>query len=294
MKLRRGRTMDYQLMALGDAGVLAPGRWRWARALGWMVAVMIVAILAGSLGAGIARLLHAAPLVIGVLGIVSIGLMYGAYVAMVRWGERRPVSELAPAALPADLATGLAIGAGMFTLVFASLRLMGVYQMAPGNWTDWPHDIAVMTVVGFSEEMISRAIIFRLLMRAFRAWPALIASSLLFGAAHLGNPNATWLGAVAIAVEAGMMLAGFYLLTGRLWMSVGVHIAWNFMQGPVFGARVSGHPEVGSLFVSMPTGTAPEWLDGGIFGPEASLSAIVVGLAVFVVTWLGARRRGFV
>ena len=134
---------------------------------------------------------------------------------------------------------------------------------------------------------------FRLLMRAFGVWPALIASSALFGAAHLGNPNATWLGAAAIAIEAGTMLAGFYLLTGRLWMSIGVHAAWNFMQGPVFGARVSGHPEIGSLFVSAPVAGSPEWASGGIFGPEASLSAIVVGLAVFVVTWLGARRRGF-
>ena len=286
--------MAYRRIALGDAGVLAPGRWRWARALGWMVALMAVAIGCAALSGGIAKATGATPPVRAALGMVSLVAVYLLYIVAVRKGEERGVSELKGTALLPDLGTGLAIGVGMFTLVFASLRLFGLYDMVPGHWTDWPHDIIQAGATGFSEELIARAIIFRLLMRAFGVWPALIASSMLFGAAHLGNPNATWLGAVAIAIEAGTMLAGFYLLTGRLWMSIGVHIAWNFMQGPVFGARVSGHPEIGSLFVSAPVAGSTEWASGGIFGPEASLSAIVVGLAVFVVTWLGARKRGFV
>lgn len=286
--------MAYRRIALGDAGVLAPGRWRWARALGWMLALMAVAIACAAAFGGIGRLLHAPVPVRSALGMVSLVALYLLYILLVTKGEKRGVSELKGAALVPELGVGLLIGTGMFTLVFASLRLLGLYTLAPGQWTDWLHDIVQMGVVGFSEELIARAIIFRLLMRAFGVWPALVASSLLFGAGHLGNPNATWLGAAAIAVEAGTMLAGFYLLTGRLWMSIGVHIAWNFMQGPFFGARVSGHPEIGSLFVSGPVAGSPEWASGGIFGPEASLSAIVVGLAVFVVTWLGARRRGFV
>lgn len=286
--------MAYRRIALGDAGVLAPGRWRWARALGWIVALMIVCgaglVLPAKI-AGVASRPGTMPVLVLLGGVL---LAYVGYVVLVRGGERRMPQEIAPGTIPIDLGTGLLIGAGMFTLVFASLRLLGLYTMVPGEWTDWLHDIVQAGATGFSEELIARAIIFRLLMRAFGVWPALIASSALFGAAHLGNPNATWLGAAAIAIEAGTMLAGFYLLTGRLWMSIGVHAAWNFMQGPVFGARVSGHPEVGSLFVSTPVAGSPEWASGGIFGPEASLSAIVVGLAVFVVTWLGARRRGFV
>ena len=286
--------MAYRAIALGDHGVLAPGRWRWARTLGWMLAMLVVAFALAAASGFAGKRLHAPPAIVTAIGIGLLVLLYLAYAGLVRWGERRPASELAPAALPGDLATGLAIGAGMFTLVFASLRLAGVYEMVPGVWSDWPHDMLLMTAVGFSEEMVARAIIFRLLMRAFGTWPALIVSSLLFGGAHLGNPNATWLGAAAIAIEAGTMLAGFYLLTGRLWMSVGVHIAWNFMQGPVFGARVSGHPEVGSLFVSTPIAGVPDWVNGGVFGPEASLAAMAVGLGVFVVTYRGARRRGFV
>jgi membrane protease YdiL (CAAX protease family) len=51
-------------------------------------------------------------------------------------------------------------------------------------------------------------------------------------------------------VEAGLMLASFYLLTGRLWMSIGVHAAWNFTQGWLWGARVSGIRSHGELYLS--------------------------------------------
>jgi membrane protease YdiL (CAAX protease family) len=286
--------MGYVPISLGNAGVLAPRRWRWAAAIGWMILLVLAQGLISAAPFALRKMLVLSPEAAGAAAAAALALGYAAYTLLVRFGEKRPVEELRPAALVPDVGLGLLIGAGMFALVFASLRLLGVYTLAPSVWSDWPTDLLRFTGVGFGEELITRAIIFRLLMRAAGMWPAIILSSILFGAGHLGNPNATWLGAVAIAVEAGTMLAGFYLLTGRLWMSVGVHIAWNVMQGPVFGARVSGNPEVGSLFVSGPVAGTPEWLSGGIFGPEASVSAMIVGLAVFVVTWAGARRRGFV
>ena len=286
--------MEYRSIALGDAGVLAPGRWRWLRAIGWMLLLVAVTIGCAATSGAIGRWLGTPSAVRLALGLVILAVLYALYVLLVRRGERRPVSELAPAAALPELGTGLAIGAGMFLLVFAALRIGGLYELAPGHWTDWLKQAVQMTAVGFSEELLARAIIFRLLMRAFGAWPALIASSALFGAGHLANPHATWLGASAIAVEAGLMLAGFYLLTGRLWMSIGVHIAWNFVQGPVFGARVSGGDQAGTLFVSHPVAGSAEWLSGGSFGPEASLPAIVVGVAVFAATYRAARQRGLV
>jgi membrane protease YdiL (CAAX protease family) len=139
---------------------------------------------------------------------------------------------------------------------------------------------------------LGRAIILRLLMRAFGIWPALIAQAVLFGALHLANPNASFTAAAAIAVEAGLMLAGFYLLTGRLWMSVGVHAAWNFTQGWVWGASVSGIPVTESWLVSNPKPGASELLSGGAFGPEASLPAMVVGTLVAIVVLRMAWKKG--
>ncbi|WP_232474037.1 CPBP family intramembrane glutamic endopeptidase [Sphingomonas sp. MA1305] len=274
------------MITLGDAGVLRPGRWRWLRALGWMVLLFVVATLL--LYPGWLRLPGVGPEVIRpVLTLIA----YLGYAVAVRWGERRVPDELAPRVALPELLLGLAIGIGMFALVFTILRLAGVYTLAAGDWTDWASDIAGMLRVGFGEELLLRLIVFRLLMRGFGLWAALALSAALFGLMHLGNPHATLTAAVAIAVEAGLMLAAFYLLTGRIWMAVGVHAAWNIAQGSIFGARVSGTADSGSLFVSAPVAGSPDWLSGGAFGPEASVPAMLVGLIVFVVVLRAASRR---
>ncbi len=276
-------------LALGDAGVLAPGRWRWLRTLGWTV-VMLAAMVALLAMQAVARKFAVPHPMLVTIALASLVLAYVAYYALVRFGERRRVTEIALAALPRDLGIGVLIGLGMFTLVFASLRGLGVYTLAPGQWTDWVHDVRETLATGLVEELLMRLVLFRLLIRAFGVWPALIVSALFFGGAHLANPNSSYVAALAIAVEAGLMLAAFYLLTGRIWMSVGVHAAWNFAQGAIFGARVSGQAGTGSLFVSAPVPGSSVALSGGAFGPEASLPAVVIGLAIFLIVLRAARR----
>ena len=210
------------------------------------------------------------------------------------WASGACRASWLPAAIPIDLVLGVMIGVAMFTLVFAILRLTGSYALGPGQWTDWGNDLVKTLATGLREELLTRLVVFRLLMRLCGLWPALAVSALFFGLGHLANPNASMVAAIAIAIEAGLMLAAFYVLTGRIWMSVGVHAAWNFTQGPVFGARISGFTERGSLFASAPVAGAPDWLSGGPFGPEASFPAILVGTAVFVVVMLAARRRAFI
>ena len=134
----------------------------------------------------------------------------------------------------------------------------------------------------------------RRLMRAFGAWPSLVAQAALFGAAHLGNPNATPVAAIAIAVEAGFLLAAFYMLTNRLWMSIALHASWNFTQGWLWGASVSGTPRTPSLFFAEPKPGAPAFLSGGAFGPEASLPCMVVGsLVAALVLWMAWKKGNF-
>ena len=36
------------------------------------------------------------------------------------------------------------------------------------------------------------------------------------------------------------LLAAAYMLTRRLWLCIGIHFAWNFTQGGIFSAAVSG------------------------------------------------------
>jgi uncharacterized protein len=79
------------------------------------------------------------------------------------------------------------------------------------------------------------------------------------------------------------------MLTRSLWLAVGIHWGWNFVQGPVFGAAVSGGESEG-LF--KPVISGPEWATGGAFGPEGGLLALVLCTAAGVVMLVMAHRRG--
>lgn len=279
---------------LGARRLLRPGPLRWLRASGWALALFVVFLLAY---AGVGLLPHPAfARGEALLGLAqTAGLCVAAlalYVLLVRLGEGRWPSELAvgPAAL--ELTLGLAIGAAMMCAVVGLLFGFGLYDIAGPRPADATRTAAMALSSGVLEELIMRAILMRLMMRAFGAWPALLAQAALFGALHLGNANADLVAAAAIALEAGLMLGAFYLLTGRLWLPIGVHAAWNFTQGWVWGAAVSGGSVDSSLFASAPRAGAPDLLSGGAFGPEASLPAVVIGTGAAMVVLVLAARKG--
>ena len=143
-----------------------------------------------------------------------------------------------------------------------------------------------------TEELWMRALLLRLLWRAFGPVPAFIVAALVFGALHLANPGATPL-AGATVVMAGLMFCALYALTGRLWVPIGLHLTWNLAQGYLFGATVSGNNLGGSILLSHARPGAPTWLTGGPFGPEASVLALIMVTAVTVgALGLIARRTG--
>lgn len=271
-------------------GIVRPGQGLWLRSLGWLVAMLVVLVAILSIQS-IARAILPDPSLLLGMAFLTVALAYAAYGLLVRRFERRRLVELAPARLPLELAGGMLLGMAMMALVVGLLAASGAYSVTWSRWTDWPHDVREALGTGLLEELLARLVIFRLLASAFRAGPALVVSALLFGGAHLANPHASVISAAAIAVEAGLMLAGFYLLTGRIWLSVGVHAGWNFAQGGIFGAAVSGMASEGSLLRSLPRTDVAAWWSGGDFGPEGSLVAVLVGLAGFVVTLMVLRRQ---
>jgi uncharacterized protein len=213
------------------------------------------------------------------------------YLTGSRWIERRPPPELADWGGTAEFVEGLALGIALFSSVMGVLWAFGVYHPAArGVFTGLGTGALLMLAAGIIEETITRGFIFRLVQLVGGTWIAVLVSSALFGAAHASNPGATVTSSIAIALEAGVLLAAAYILTGRLWLPIGLHAGWNFTEGPVFSMSVSGGSAPGGLIVGTLKG--PVILTGGAFGPEASIVAVILCLCVAVLLFWRAARSG--
>jgi hypothetical protein len=124
-------------------------------------------------------------------------------------------------------------------------------------------------------------VLFRILEQAFGTTVALLASAAIFGLLHAANPGATPFSTAAVAIEAGLLLALAYAATGKLWLAIGIHAGWNFAEGSVFGAQVSGGAPPPSVIRVTLHGA--DIVSGGAFGPEASIVAIAVCLAASAI-----------
>jgi len=275
-------------------GVLRPGRWRGARTLGWGV---LLTFLVGA-GVSLASMLLIHGLHFPVDGPLSfaglslaIAAMMAVYVVAVRAAERRPVTELALPFMVREFGAGLFGGVLLFSVVMGLLLVCGAYAISgPSPGPPWK-GLQVALAPGFAEELIFRGILMRLVWEAAGARAALAISAIVFGLAHLLNPGHALAGPVAIIFEAGLPLGALFLLTGRLWASIGAHAGWNFTQGYVFGAEVSGANPAGHLFLATPRPGVSALLTGGAFGPEASIVGFAVGTVAGIVLLQRCWRR---
>ena len=266
---------------LGERRVLHRGRWRWLRAVAWLVLVFY--LTAAGFGLPLQAAVDHFPPESPALGLVGILLAgaaaLGCYLLAVRLGERRWASELAARPALPGLIAGVLLGLLMMAVLMGAMVATGLYDITVvGTAPAWT-GLGLALQAAITEELWMRALLFRLLWRAFGPIPAFAVVALVFAAMHLANPGDNLLAGATVAV-AGLMFCAFYALTGRLWVPIGLHLAWNFAQGYLFGATVSGTDLGGAIAVSTARPGAAAWLTGGTFGPEASVFALILISAI--------------
>jgi uncharacterized protein len=227
---------------------------------------------------------------LGLMAIVCV-FAFAVYYNAVRWLEQREVTELSLSRMPAEFGLGVLIGAGLYTLCVAILVVMGIYRIDGFNPITFMLPAMAMALgSGVLEELIFRALLFRIVEESLGSWIALAVSSLVFGFAHLLNPQGSLMGALFISVEAGVLLGAAYMLTRRLWASIGFHVAWNYTQSGIFSGIVSGNEAAPGLIRSTIEG--PKLLTGGSFGLESSLIAFMLCTTTGIVMLVLAVKRG--
>ena len=184
------------------------------------------------------------------------------------------------------------VGAGILTTSGYTIALVGSNQWMLILWVlgaasvggfggfggvGPPFATAIAAAVG--EEIVFRGVVYRRLEDRLGTTIALVVSAAAFGLVHAGNPGANWASTLAIALESGVLLGLAYAATRSLWLPIGLHFGWNFTEGGIFGAAVSGGQNSGLIHAHL---VGPPLLTGGAFGPEASLAALVVSLSASI------------
>ncbi len=224
-------------------------------------------------------------------GMIVLACYVIAYKLAIRPLGRRPRDDLAasPRAF-AKFGAGLLFGTILFAAIVGVAAMLHVYRIvAHGDTSDLVPAIFVTGLIpGLSEEILARGILFRWIEEFAGSWVSLVLTSALFGLAHIMNPNATAFSSFAIAVEAGLLFGGAYMLTRSLWLPVGLHAGWNFTQGEIFDVPVSGFDSHGLVTAKL---SGPALLSGGNFGLEASIIALIIATAAGGwIVWLAVRN----
>lgn len=181
-----------------------------------------------------------------------------------------------PGAIP-QIILGLVFGAVSIAVVAGILILSGqasVTDIEPARMLSFPFWIGLFQfiLVGVYEELICRGFMMTALKTSRNKYIIMLPPALIFAVLHIFNPNVTFFSLVN-TVLVGILFAYLMVKTGRIWVSIGYHIAWNFVQGNVLGIAVSGGMRQSVMNISF-TGT--DWFTGGAFGAEGGAACTLV------------------
>ena len=279
----------------------APGGARWLTAspgrlrAPWRLVLYVLALVAGSaiatgivypVLAPVARQLTPRPSLEYWLLLSAVVV---AHLLVLRVVERRPLADVGlgrSAARPVLLAVGALLGAAAIGVPCALLLAVRELRAVPapaGSWGGVAGSLAVsLAPAALWEELLVRGYPLLVLAESLGRPVALVLTSLIFGALHLANPNASVASAAVVAL-AGIFLGAIRFATRSLWAAFTAHLAWNWTLAAGFHAAVSGLPFSTPGYRVVDAG--PGWLTGGAWGPEGGAAAVAGMCGGLALLW---------
>ena len=223
--------------------------------------------------------------------LLSFGFIILTVFRWTRKVEKRPIRTLGfyKENFLSALFKGYGLGLSLFILALAGLVVLGQYQFDSIHLDTYSLAFTLFTIPfwilqGTAEELVTRAWLIPQLAKRTNLKVAIIISSSLFTLLHLGNPGITFLSAIDLFLF-GVAMSLYLLKTDTIWGIGGIHGAWNFAQGNLFGVLVSGQSSGTSIMKFIPQGNQ-DWLSGGSFGIEGSIvSSIILFLLILCLAY---------
>ena len=216
-----------------------------------------------------------------ILELLAFGFILNTVFRWTRKVEKRPIRTLGfyKENFLSALFKGYGLGLFLFILALAGLVVLGQYQFDSIHLDTYSLAFTLFTIPfwilqGTAEELVTRAWLIPQLAKRTNLKVAIIISSSLFTLLHLGNPGITFLSAIDLFLF-GVAMSLYLLKTDTIWGIGGIHGAWNFAQGNLFGVLVSGQSSGTSIMKFTPQGNQ-DWLSGGSFGIEGSIMSSII------------------
>ena len=212
--------------------------------------------------------------------------------AWVKWYEKRPISSLGLSKKNWLLETlkGWGVGTLIFSLAFLLSYLFGGVELKSVDFSVTTVFYVVSLIPfwfiqGGTEELLTRGWLLPIINKRSNLAIAIAISSSLFGLLHLANAHVSFLSILSIILS-GVFMALYMLKTDNLWGVAGLHAAWNFTQGNIFGVAVSGTSTGASFLRFAGKPGVADWISGGVFGTEGSLFASLALLfGILYLAW---------
>ena len=284
-----------------EEGLLRSG---WRAAI-FMFAFICLALVVGSIAVGAITLLGIDAPIGGTTFLVINACISLVLSLVVGWLAGKLLEHLPLKALGASFtpgwfkhfALGSVVGGATFGLAaFAAIVIGGLrFEFNPVGASaiisSLLTSLLVFAVASAFEEAFFRGYVLQTFARSGLAWLAILLTSVAFGMAHLGNPNANKIGALNTML-AGVWLSVAYLKTRDLWFVWGVHLMWNWVQGSIFGVEVSGMTAITSAPLLKEIDFGPSWLTGEAYGIEGgvlcTIALMISTVFIYFIPWVKA------
>ena len=231
----------------------------------------------------------------GTFGLVALGVAEAATIGLVlllwRFVDGQPLTLLGLD--PALAGRQWLRGAGVAALMMGFIVLVW-YTLVDGATWDINTDavraalvvlggLAGFAIQGPAEEILFRGYILENIRAQWGLGWAVAVSALGFALWHALNPAFNPVALVNLLLF-GVATALYKVRVdrGQLWGVFGIHTVWNWLQQVVFGLPNSGIASTpdNALFTVTPNASAAGPIWGGGFGPEGTLGAALVLLAL--------------
>lgn len=188
-----------------------------------------------------------------------------------------------------DFVVGLIAGAAGISIAFLCLILSGSIKVT-GCSMRYGECVLISFVayiiVGFGEEIVCRGLLMLSLKPLRSKIFIAVFTSVLFAAMHLGNNGISLLAFFNLFLF-GLFAAYCFIRSGSIWLPIGFHITWNFVQGNIYGFHVSGNSEYSLVSHNV---LKDNIFTGGEFGPEGGLGVTIALLLCYAFAYMYYRN----